>query len=296
MGAIGLALAGFTFWVFADTSMKLAGNSRLPAYEIVACQGLALAIALAARGFLQRKPRGLLAKSPARQFVRSCLDFANNLCVVIALRHLPLTLFYILVFLAPMATALLAAIFLRERLGWRKIVAVLGGFAGVVIAVNPFSAARQGDWIGYVACMICVLCFSANMVWSRVLMRTETPESLTFFSGVSQALMGALLMLGHAEPVNLKLGVTLAAMGIFCAFGSMCFFVALQSTSPVHVSQCHYTQLVTGALVTWLIWRETPTVWMIGGSVLIVASGLLMAVALSRESVDSRPEVFVGPG
>jgi drug/metabolite transporter (DMT)-like permease len=297
LGAIGLALAGFTFWVFADTSMKLAGNSRLPAYEIVACQGLALAIALAARGFLQRKPRGLLAKSPARQLVRSFLDFANNLCVVIALRHLPLTLFYILVFLAPMATALLAAIFLRERLGWRKIVAVLGGFVGVVIAVNPFGGARQGDWIGYAACMICVLCFSANMVWSRVLMRTETPESLTFFSGVVQASTGALLMLTiHAEPVNLKLGVTLAAMGVFCAFGSMCFFVALQSTSPVHVSQCHYTQLVTGALVTWLIWRETPTVWMIGGSVLIVASGLLMAVALSRESVDSRPEVFVGPG
>jgi len=34
-GAIGLALAGFTFWVLADTSMKLAGNSRLPAYEII---------------------------------------------------------------------------------------------------------------------------------------------------------------------------------------------------------------------------------------------------------------------
>ena len=43
--------------------------------------------------------------------------------------------------------------------------------------------------------MICVLCFSANMVWSRVLMRTETPESLTFFSGVVQAATGALLML-----------------------------------------------------------------------------------------------------
>jgi drug/metabolite transporter (DMT)-like permease len=296
-GAIGLALAGFTFWVLADTSMKLAGNSRLPAYEIVACQGLALAIALAARSFLQRTPRRLLPKSPSRQLLRSYLDFANNLCVVIALRHLPLTLFYILVFLAPMATAMLAAIFLRERLGWRKIVAVVGGFAGVVIAVNPFSAARVGDWIGYAACMVCVLCFSANMVWSRVLMRTETPESLTFFSGIVQALTGAVLMLLiHAEPVNLKLGVTLTAMGLFCALGSMCFFVALQRTSPVHVSQCHYTQLVTGALVTWLIWRETPTAWMIAGSVLIVAAGSLMAVALTRENVDSRPEVFVGPG
>jgi drug/metabolite transporter (DMT)-like permease len=296
LGAIGLALAGFTFWVLADTSMKLAGNSHLPAYEIVAWQAVVVAAAMIVRGFTQGAPRGLLPKSPARLTVRALLDLANNLCVVIALRHLPLTLFYILVFLAPMATALLTAAFLRERLGWRKIVAVVGGFAGVVIAVNPFGAARQGDWIGFAACMICVACFSVNMVWSRVLMRTETPESLTLFSGVTQFLACALLMAGHAEPVNLKLGITLGAMGLFCAFGSMCFFVALQSTSPVHVSQCHYTQLVTGALLTWLIWRELPTMWMLAGSVLIVAAGLLMASALAREHAEVSPEVFVGPG
>jgi drug/metabolite transporter (DMT)-like permease len=295
-GAIGLALAGFTFWVLADTSMKLAGNSRLPAYEIVACLGASLAVALVLRGFLQGTPRKLLPKSPSRQLVRSALDLANNLCVVVALRHLPLTLFYILVFLTPMITALLTAVFLREHLGWRKIVAILGGFAGVVIAVNPFGAARQGDLVGYAACMVCVLCFAVNMVWSRVLMRTETPESLTLFSGVVQVLSGAALMLTwHAEPVSLRLGFTLAAMGLFCAFGSMCFFVALQHTSPVHVSQCHYTQLVTGALVTWLIWREAPTVWMMAGSVLIVAAGLLMAVSMMRENAEVRPEIFVGP-
>jgi drug/metabolite transporter (DMT)-like permease len=296
LGAIGLALAGFTFWVLADTSMKLAGNSRLPAYEIVACQALVVAVAMVVRGFARGAPQGLLPKSPARLTVRALLDLANNLCVVIALRHLPLTLFYILVFLAPMATALLTAAFLRERLGWRKIVAVVGGFAGVVIAVNPFGAARQGDWIGFVACMICVACFSVNMVWSRVLMRTETPESLTLFSGVTQFLACAGLMIWHAEPVNLKLGITLGAMGLFCALGSMCFFVALQSTSPVHVSQCHYTQLITGALLTWFIWRELPTMWMLAGSVLIVAAGLLMASALAREHAAVSPEVFVGPG
>jgi drug/metabolite transporter (DMT)-like permease len=296
LGAIGLALAGFTFWVLADTSMKLAGNSRLPAYEIVACLGLAVTTALVVRGFLQGTPRRLLPKSPARQLVRSGLDLGNNFCVVVALRHLPLTLFYILVFLAPMATALLTAVFLRERLGWRKIAAIGGGFAGVVVAVNPFSAERQGDWVGYAACMVCVACFSVNMVWSRVLMRTETPESLTVFSGMVQLAAGLALMAWHAEPVTPQLAGTLAAMGLFCAFGSMCFFVALQSTSPVHVSQCHYTQLITGALLTWLIWGETPTVWMMAGSVLIVAAGWLMATSLSREHAEMSPEVFVGPG
>jgi drug/metabolite transporter (DMT)-like permease len=76
----------------------------------------------------------------------------------------------------------------------------------------------------------------------------------------------------------------------------MCFFVALKNTSAVHVSQCHYTQLITGALLTWLIWRETPTVWMMAGSVLIVAAGWLMAAAMSREDAEVSPQVFAGPG
>jgi len=288
-----LALAGFTFWVLADTSMKLAGSSRLPAYEIVAFLGTVVAVVLFLSGLVQRDVQALRPKSFSRQLVRSSLDLGNNLCVVVALRHLPLTLFYILVFLAPMVTALLTAVFLRERLGWRKILAILGGFVGVVIAVNPLNAVRQGDWIGYFACWVCVMCFSVNMVWSRVLMRTETPQSLTMFSGVVQAVACASLMLWHAEKVTAPVAATLVAMGLFCAFGSMCFFVALKHTSPVHVSQCHYTQLVTGALLTRLIWLETPTPWMAAGSVLIVAAGLLMAVSMAEEH---RPEVFVGPG
>jgi len=58
--------------------------------------------------------------------------------VVVALRHLSLTMFYILVFTAPMVIALLSSVFLREGLTWRKGVAIVAGFAGVVIAVNPW--------------------------------------------------------------------------------------------------------------------------------------------------------------
>jgi drug/metabolite transporter (DMT)-like permease len=294
LGAIGLALAGFTFWVFTDTSIKLAGHSRLPVYEISMSMGVVSVLALLLRGAWRGEVRALRPRNLKSHFVRSILDLGNNFAVVIALRHLTLTLFYILVFLAPMATAVLSSIFLRERLGWQKIVAVALGFTGVVVAVNPFGASRQGDWIGYGACMICVACFSANMVWSRVLTQTETPESLTLSSGVLLTLVGGLLLLWRAEPLTVLLTVNLLAVGIFYVLGTMCFFFALKHTSPVHVSQCHYTQLVTGAIVTWLIWREKPTLFMVGGAVLIVAAGLLMAVSMGRSPEGS--EVFVGPG
>lgn len=285
LGAIGFALAGFTFWVLADSSIKLVGQSGLPPYEMVAFLGLFMAVFLGIYGLARGQVQVLRPHRLGRQVARACLDMANNVCVVIALRHLTLTLFYILIFMAPMVVSLLSAVFLREGLTWRKAAAIGAGFAGVVIAVHPWSSAREGDWIGFGACMVCVACFSTNMVWSRVLTQTEQPESLAFFSGVVTAAAGfALMTLVHAEPLTAKLTLGLFAMGLFCALGTLCFYIAVKHTSAANVSQYHYTQLLTGALVSYLVWRDKPGFYVLMGGALILGAGLYIAVTV-REVV-----------
>ncbi|XBH20179.1 DMT family transporter [Telmatobacter sp. DSM 110680] len=276
------AIGGFTCWVFADSIMKMVGRSALPAYQVIGFLGLFITGFLVAYTLARRDTSALWPQRPRRQLVRSSLDLINNLCVVVALRHVPLTLFYILVFMSPGVITILAAIFIREKPGLRKSLAIAIGFAGVVIAVNPFTSSRQGDWIGYAACMTCVACFSVNMVWSRILTQTESPESLTIFSGVVMAVAGFGSMLWHAEPLTLHLLLALVSMGAFGATGSICFFVALRHTTASNVSQYHYTQLVTGAVVSYLLFHELPTVWMFLGGALIVASGLYIAFLASR--------------
>jgi drug/metabolite transporter (DMT)-like permease len=278
LGAIGFAFAGFTFWVLTDTSVKLVGQSGLPAYEMVAFLGLFMALFLGLYAWARGQMHVLRPKRLSLQVVRACLDMTNNVCVVIALRHLTLTLFYILVFTAPMLIGLLSAIFLREGLPWRKAVAIVAGFAGVVVAVHPWGSVHEGDWVGYLACAVCVTCFSVNMVWSRVLTRTESPESLAFFSGIVTAVAGFALMLGHAAPLTPLLVGGLFAMGLFCALGTLCFYIAVKHTSAANVSQYHYTQLITGTLVSYLVWRTTPSLFVLLGGVLILASGVYIAM------------------
>jgi len=280
--AIVLAVTCFTLWVLADSTIKLIGRSGLPAYQVIAFMGLVMCACLAAYARARGSLAVLWPTQPRRQLVRSCLDLTNNLCVVVALRHVPLTLFYILIFSAPMVITILAAVFLKEKIEWRKGLAIVLGFAGVVIAVDPFGTSRPGDWIGYIACLVCVACFSVNMVWSRVLTRTETTESLTFFSGAVMAAAGFAMMLWHAEPLTPRQLVALLAMGIFCAGGSICFFLAVKHTSASTVSLYHYTQLLTGAVVSYLVWRELPTLWILLGGSLIVAAGLHIALLASR--------------
>jgi len=284
LGAIGFAFAGFTCWVLADSTIKLVGQSGLPPYEMVAFLGLFMAMFLGAWGLWRRDTQALRPRSLKRQIGRACLDMANNVCVVIALRHLTLTLFYILVFMAPMVIALLSALFLHEGLPWRKGLAIVAGFTGVVIAVHPWGSARQGDFVGFAACMICVACFSVNMVWSRVLTRTEPPESLAFFSGLVTAVVGLVLMLFHAEPLTVPQLAGLFAMGLFCALGTLCFYIAVKHTSAANVSQYHYTQLITGTLISYLVWHDKPGFFVLAGGALILASGLYVAAA-AREQV-----------
>ena len=48
---------------------------------------------------------------------------------------------------------------------------IVAGFAGVVVAINPLDNLTQGDWTGYAAVSVSVLCFSASAVWLRVMTR-----------------------------------------------------------------------------------------------------------------------------
>ena len=292
--AIGLAITGFTLWVLTDSTMKVVGRSHLAPLEILFFLGVVMCASLATWAVARGRVKILRPRQPARQLVRSCLDLVNNLCVVVALRHVPLTLFYILVFTSPMVITFLAVVVLNENRERRKIFAIVAGFAGVVIALDPWGGTTPGDWIGYLACMTCVACFSVNMVWSRVLTQTETPESLAFFSGMIMTVSGGIAMLVHADPIGGRLLAQLIAMGVFCAGGTLCFYTAVKHTSASNVSQYHYTQLLTGALVSYLVWRELPTIWMVAGSVLIVASGLYIAW-LAAQAGKSQDEVFEHP-
>ena len=275
--AIGFAILGFTLWVLGDSAIKWSGQSELPLYEIVAILSSFGALALFVKNLLRHEIKSLWPRQPRKQLARASLELGNVLFIVIALRHLSLTMFYIIVFTAPLAITLLAALILHEHFSLRKALAVLGGFAGVVIAVNPWGYSTQGDWIGYTACAVCVTCFSSNIVWLRRMTQTETPESLVFFSDAARAALCGCFMLWHAAPITIPLLLGLAAAGIFGAVGDIFTFFALKHTTAANVSQYHYTQLVTGALIGYLVWHEVPSVSMLIGAAIIVTAGLYIA-------------------
>ena len=291
--AIVFAVTGFTCWVMGDSCIKWIGQFGLPPDEIVAFMGCFMALTLALVATVRRNLVSLRPHSVMRQLLRALLDMANNVCVVIALRHLSLTMFYILVFTAPLVITVLSAILLGESITPRKTIALLVGFGGVVIAVAPWNHAQRIDLIGLLSCLVCVCSFSVNMVWSRVLTRSETPESLAFCSGLVTAMAGLALTSLHPRPLTVSLWLALGLMGIFCAAGTLCFYVAVKHTSASNVSQYHYTQLVTGALISYLVWHNKPSLPMLAGGSLIMGAGLIIALAARNAQHAILPDIAI---
>lgn len=280
--AILFAVGGFTFWVLGDSCVKWIGQYGLPPGEIVAFMGFFMALTLSAQAMARRNLHSLRPHSYMRQSLRALLDTANNICVVVALRHLSLTMFYILVFTSPLVITVLSRIFLRERVAVKKAFALIVGFCGVVIAVAPWNSSQRIDLIGLISCLVCVACFSVNMVWSRVLTRTESPESLAFCSGLVTTIGGLAISSTQMQMPALALTPALALMGICCAAGTLCFYVAVKHTSASNVSQYHYTQLPTGALIAYLVWRDKPSLAMLIGGSMILGSGVLIALGARK--------------
>ncbi|HUV68510.1 MAG TPA: DMT family transporter [Terracidiphilus sp.] len=291
--AIFFAVFGFTCWVLGDSCVKWVGQYGLPPQEIVAFMGFFMALTLAVQAAVRRSVGNLRPHSALRQVLRAMLDMTNNVCVVIALRHLSLTMFYILVFTSPLVISLLSAGFLGERISGKKAAALLVGFCGVVVAVAPWSHANHVDLIGVVSCFVCVSCFSVNMVWSRVLTRTETPESLAFCSGVVTAVAGLALTGMHPQPLTPTLWVAMGMMGAFCAAGTLSFYVAVKHTSAGNVSQYHYTQLLTGSLISYLVWHDKPGLPLLVGGALIIGSGLVIALGARNAQPVLLPDIAI---
>lgn len=283
--ASGFAVLGFTSWVFSDTLMKLAGETNLPPFEAVALLCLFGIVLMAAKRAVQGNLGALWPRRPALQAGRVLIVLASSMANAIALRHLPLALFYTAVFTAPLVISVVAAVVLRERLTVRQAAAIAAGFAGAVIAVDPFDSLKQGDWTGWAAIAVSVMCFSGGSVWLRVITRSETSDSIAFFFGVVGLVVCGVPTALAGVPVSVPTLMLFPAMAAFSLLGQLCNYTAMRLAAAATVSQFHYTQIVAGAVLGYLVWHDVPSANTVIGAAIIIAAGLYAARAAGRVTV-----------
>lgn len=272
------ALFSYAVWTFSDVALKLVKSTNVPQGEIFVISGLTgmliIFLAAAVRGrvsALQPKHFGWLTAIGLAQW----FAFVGWLA---ALPHLPLTTCYVVVFMTPMTVAVLARVILKEQLGWRRAAAIAAGFAGVIVAVDPLRLLQNsGAWTAYLAVAGSMAGTAAQMLILRAVSQKIPSESTAFYPRLVMVVIGLVSCAATgfvALPPMIFLGI--AASGMLGAIGWIMIAKAYKYAPAAAVAPFHYSQMLTGALLGYLIWHDVPDMWLVAGSAIIIAAGIYL--------------------
>jgi drug/metabolite transporter (DMT)-like permease len=215
------------------------------------------------------------------QLTRGMLFIAGSVCIVLSLELLPLAMVITILFTTPIFVAAFSAPVLGERVGPHRWVAVIGGFAGVLIVMQPGAATFQ--W----ALLLPVAAAFINAfrdVLTRFLSRTETSIAILFWSNLALMAGGAATAPFGWEPVSSGAALWFVVAGV--SNGAAHFFIieALRAGEASAVAPVRYTALIWAALLGFVVWGEVPGLWLWAGAAVIVASSLYMIRAERRRN------------
>ena len=195
------ALGGFFAWVVVDVVIKLVSENTLSPFVIMSVLGTVGALSVLTSAAFKKNLGLLRPRSLREQMAIALCSVAMNYFLVIALRHLPLTVFYIVVFTTPLVIAIFSALLKYETLSPVKMACIIAGFIGVIIAVD---AHGSGDWVGYAAGSVNVIGFAIFTILMRKISKTDSMESIQFLNTLSVAAVGLVGSLPETTGITIK--------------------------------------------------------------------------------------------
>ncbi len=291
--AIIFSLLAHTIWTLADSGTRLAGKANLPTSQII----VVASVFYVATIFLASLSRGRVSALKPRRLkleaLRGLLYTAQSFVNVMAFTHLPLATVYTGLFTTPMIVALLSALILRETLSWMAVAAIMAGFGGVVLALLPgYESAGMNGAIGFVALVLFPMLASVNVVFMRYLGRTETVESMAFFPQLMRIFLILPLCAIQFQAMTWNDIGSLMMLGFFGAIGMLLMSSALKQAPAGIVSPYQYSQLISGAILGYLIWNDVPKLNLFAGAGVIVIAGIYLARS-TRQIKTRQPVVDI---
>lgn len=229
---------------------------------------------------------------PLVHLTRSALGTFGIVLGMWAYIVLPLGIATVFFFTMPLYTVLLSPLLLKEKVGWRRIVAVLVGFGGILIMALP---ELHGDisLLGLVLGLSYPFIAALVDICLRWMGRSENPMTTVFYFLFLGSLMLSVLLPFTGQPLfpaieGDSLWLILAALGASGAFFQVMKTRALQ-LAPVYVTgPMAYTMIFWAISFDWLIWNRPPEANVLAGAAIIVASN---AFILWREYQLGKREV-----
>ncbi|MDB5814369.1 MAG: putative permease, superfamily [Rhodocyclales bacterium] len=231
------------------------------------------------RGLVSTRRSGLVV-------LRAMCLVAITLCMMFALRRLPLAEATSILFVAPLLVVLLARPVLRERIGIVRWSTVLAGFAGVLLVVRPSGTL---DSIGVAFALATAFSSTAYQLLTRILSRTDNAVVMLYYSALAGTVVfGLSLPWFWFDVVPSPLDAALyCSLGVLGFIGHLCFTLAFRDAPASLLAPVTYLQLVWAGLLGWLIFSQVPDGYTLLGMSIVAASGVVVTL------IGRQPEPIV---
>lgn len=270
-GVATMALA-VLFFTCIDTSAKWLVTAGIAAIQ-VAFVRYAVHFLLALVLFLPRDGRAAISSNaPKRQLMRSTFLFGSTACNFTALQFLPITVTTTIMFSGPIAVTLLAIPILNERVGWHRLAAVCVGFVGVLVVMQPWGAEFHPAMLLSLAAMTVAALY---FIMTRMLAGIESnATSQIWASGLATVCLAPFAIRVWQWPGSVMDWVPFVMIGVFGGVGHIFATHAHRMADASILAPIIYIQIVLAALASIAVFNVYPTVWTLGGGLIIAAAGL----------------------
>ena len=274
-----LMMGGMASFTINDACLKLLLED-LPLFQTLFLRGIGTVVAFACLlpfwgGFrmdLHRRDWLLIG-------LRTLSEALAAYLFLTALMHMKLANVSAILQSLPLTVTLGAALFFKEPIGWRRLGAIVVGFGGVMLIVQPGAA----DFNQYSLMAVgSVLCVTVRDLATRRMSRSVPSMMVSFCAGAGLTAvfgLGSLVMEPWVMPTGLGLGQLLAAT-VFVIFGYLFSVMSMRVGELSFVAPFRYTSLLCALLLGYVLFDEWPEAVKMLGAVIVVATG---AYTFARE-------------
>ena len=229
--------------------------------------------------FLAARGKFLLADMPIHA-ARGGIMVFGTIVFFTALKHLPIADAIAIFFVEPLILTLLARFFLAEKIGWRRLSAVVAGFIGALIVIRP-----NFEAFGWPAILplASALTFAVYLIITRTLSQREDPIRMQFYSGVFGGVIATFLigfgvalewpLLTPKWPTHIEWGL-MFALALVSTVGHLLVVYAFQRAPAGLLAPFQYIEIIGATLLGLLIFGDFPDPLTWVGVAIIVGSGL----------------------
>jgi drug/metabolite transporter (DMT)-like permease len=269
-------MLGMMGFAVNDAFMKLA-LADLNLYQSIFVRGI---FATAFLGALALKSGAL--KNSRQHFnryvaLRTLCELGGTVFFLTALVHVSLADASAILQVMPLAVTLAAALFMREAVGWRRYLAILIGFSGVMLVIRPDGSSAEGSGFNIYFLMLfgTVGCMVVRDLTTRNLSPNIPSMFIAFYTSLAVMMMGAVLALFEPwKPMNLEQIGLLAGGALFLFIGYIGTVVAMRVGDVGFVAPFRYTYLVWAMALSIFVFADFPDAYTLIGSAIVVSTGI----------------------